>query len=330
MSSRTLLIVPTLALALAACSTSGYEEVVNDEALQETMLPKHVDFDKPGPLQRLISGSDEEQEEKLTDAEQRIARLEQQLQRQQLQRESQPAATPSRAAEHGVLAEKLGLLFTGEAASPALRNTLEQALSAAQADYPVAVVASGSIEEQLAAQGCSREDLSRCGALARYPGTHYVAEIERLEIASPTRAVARMQLHDVLNGASQPAVQLEVPAVDGKVTQLAMRGVADKIVTDVLAAARASQWSTRAFNREGNEIFVAAGQRSGLKPGMVLDVHGEGRVVRSPTGTVAGWIPGPKKGAIRITQLFGDDYAVAELVEGQAPAPTDPLLKAGE
>lgn len=322
-----LFFVVALAAAVSACATIDSEEFTEDEALQQTVLPKHADFDNPGLLQSLLTGNRKENEKKAEEAEARIARLEQALQQEQLARETrqQPAAAPLQL-RPGQLLEKMGVVFAADIAAP-LQDQVERALLASGADFPVAVASTAELDKQLTAYDCSPSQLDDCGEqLVVYPGVHYLAEIGRLQV-SANQAVAEVRLHDLAYGVQHAAVVVELPAVDGELSQRVLRGLTDKIMTDVLTAARATPWSTRAFDHEGSEIFLAAGERSGLQVGMVLAVHGQGRLVRSPTGGIAGWIPGPKKGELKVTGLFGDDYAIAQLTDGEPPTPDDPVLK---
>jgi hypothetical protein len=327
MFRRNLLFVFALASAMIGCATTDTTAITEDEALQQTMLPKHADFDNPGLLQSLLTGNRKENEKKAEEAEARIARLEQALQQEQLARETrqQPVAAPLQL-RSGQLLEKVGLVFAADIAAP-LQDQVEQALLASGTDFPVAVASTAELDKQLAAYDCAPFRLDGCGErLVVYPGVHYLAEISRLQVLA-NQAVAEVRLHDLAYGVKHAAIVVELPAVNGELSQRVLRGLTDKIMTDVLTAARATPWSTRAFDHEGGEIFLAAGERSGLQPGMVLAVHGKGRLVRSPSGGVAGWIPGPKKGELKVTGLFGDDYAIAELTDGEPPTPDDPVLK---
>src|SRR5690625_4252636 len=317
-----------LAVALSACATRDVSEFTEDEVLQQTVLPKHADFENPGLLQRLISGDRHTDREKAAAAEARIARLEQELQRAQLERETQTAAPLAPVQPRpGQLLQKAGLVFA-DGISLALRSKLEQALLASGMDYPLAVASATELGQQLSAYGCNAARLAGCAQqLVAYPGVQYVVTVSRFEL-STEQAVAEVQLHDLLQGVAKPAMLVELPAVKGGISQRALRGLTDKLMSDILQAARTVAWSTRAFDHDGHEVYLSAGQRSGLQPGMTLAVHSPGRLVRSPTGSVAGWLPGPIKGELLVKQLFGDDYAIAELTEGQPPAPTDPILKA--
>jgi hypothetical protein len=326
MLRRTILCISLSAAAFAGCSTPGYEAVINDQAAQQTMLPKHADFENPGPLQRALTGDRRAQQTKLEEAEQRIARLEQQLQREELP--AQPAQVRPTPAERGSLAHKVGVLLDPRL-TVAAPSALQQALDAAAQQHPVVLVPAAELEQQLAAYGCQPPSVEPCAErLAAYPGVHFVAEVGAVKAAPLDRVVTTARLHDTANGTSRTLGNIPLQTQDGELTPSAVHALADKIMMEVRAAARAAPWSTRAFNREGDEIYLAAGARSGLRQGMVLDVHEQGRPVRSPTGAIAGWIPGDKKGSVQVTRLFGEDYAVAKLVEGQPPAAGDRLLPA--
>jgi len=326
MLRRTTLIAPALALALAGCATSNYNEILADEALQQTMLKNHVDFENRGLLDELLVSDEEKQREKINDAEQRIARLEQQLQREQLARERPTAAIPmTRPAPNGPI-PKVGLLVS-PAIDPQLSQQIETAFHNTEATYPISAVAAETVRTQAHAYGCTSLAERECAAkLATYPGVHLIAQIEDASLDDSGKLRARASVIDTTLGQAYTLPEIILPTVDGKTTQLSVQGMMDNLVLRALDKSKLAPWSTRAFSREGDTWYLAAGERSGLKVGDILEVRGAGRVVMAPNGTPAGWIPGSVKGTLRVKGLFGDDLAAAELVEGTAPTTDDMLL----
>jgi hypothetical protein len=59
-----------------------------------------------------------------------------------------------------------------------------------------------------------------------------------------------------------------------------------------------------------------------------LAVHSEGSLVRSPSGQVIAWEPGPEVGSVRIKEFVGENISLAEQVSGQMPKPKDRLTYA--
>ncbi|NLO78726.1 MAG: hypothetical protein GX093_00155 [Xanthomonadaceae bacterium] len=320
------LLAAALAVALSACATTDPKEIAEDPLLQQTFLPQHADFDNPGPLQRLLTGDREEQRARLEETEARLAQLERQLQAERARERGAAAPAPAAAAAAAdTLAVKVGLAISPEAGD-ALAQELARAFAEASAGHPIVLIDGAEMAKQMGAYGCAAGTARRClEQLARYPGVQQLIAITAAK-SSPGRIGLPLQLHDAAHGLSQEAATVELPARQDRVEPQALLALAEETLAATLSAARAAPWSTRAFNREGNDIFLAAGERSGLAPGMVLAVHGPGRAIAAPTGGLAGWIPGPRKGAVRVTALFGQDYAVAELIEGEPPTATDPLL----
>lgn len=239
--------------------------------------------------------------------------------------ENQASAGDAAAAAPSVLATKLGLVLAGPVDAE-LAAGLDQALAAAQAEYPLVVISSAEMTRQLEAYGCQPERPEACAAqLASYPGVQQLLMISQQNAAAGKTAVT-LQLLETAPQLKQPPQTIELVDSDAASPQAALDRLAKTIITDALSAARATPWATRAFKQEGSDIFLAAGKRSGLQPGMELTVHSPGRAITSPTGSLAGWIPGAPKGVIKITALFGEDYAIAELLQGAAPTPADPLL----
>jgi len=321
------LLAPALALLLSACAANQkYEEITKDEALRQTMLRDHVDTG-PGLFKDLFgSRSDEEQEQKLSEAEQRIARLEQQLQRELIaleQRQPTQAATPVR---HEGLLPKMGLIVDG-AVDPQLNRQLELAFRQAAATFPFAPVASATVQTQLQAYQCQTPADAQCAAqLATYPGLRLLALLQALGLDGNGKLRMRATLVDTVMSQSYALPELLLPTVDGQTAQASIQAAVDSLVLQALDKSRLAPWSTRAFSREGDTWFLAAGEQSGLKVGDVLEIRQPGRVVKAPNGTAAGWIPGATKGAVRVKGLFGDDLAAAELIEGSAPTADDVLL----
>ncbi|WP_245968559.1 hypothetical protein [Salinisphaera orenii] len=84
-------------------------------------------------------------------------------------------------------------------------------------------------------------------------------------------------------------------------------------------------WFTHSFALEGDDMYISAGREAGLATGDVLAAHGEGSVVRSPSGRVVAWEPGPAVGRVRVKQFLGPNIAIVEQVSGQRPNPSHRL-----
>ena len=78
------------------------------------------------------------------------------------------------------------------------------------------------------------------------------------------------------------------------------------------------EWSTSIAKVEGNTLYIHAGKQSGLRIGDTLEIYEPGKeIVHPATNLSLGWTNGGMKGAIRVSDLFGVDAAVAKVVQGQ-------------
>lgn len=280
----------------------------------EADRPSLAEFDAnmgQGVVLARLLGLDGSRQRQADEQRQRITELE-----RQLEAERQAA---------GTLNEKFGLIIVPTKESQ-LADALDQAFAAAKTKHPVTLVSAAEMADLLASYDCQADHTERCAAqLLSYPGTQLLLVVTQLE-QRPDKAIVTVRPYDAALGVQRPASTAELAVEGGRVSQQELLQFAEETVAAALAMARATPWSTRAFRREGDEFFLAAGERSGLKPGMLLSIHNPGRTVPAPTGGIAGWIPGAKKGALKVTALFGSDYAIAELLEGEPPSTADPLL----
>jgi hypothetical protein len=311
-------------LIVTACAHAPNEDVFEqaDKALGTT----RPDWDNPGPLQRMIQGNPSAvTEEKIQQTEQRITQLERQLQEQQ----SKPASTadhPQDAQSASAPRIKIGLLLK-EATPESLGNPLQNAIRDSAPDYPVSLVATHEIQDQLHGSGCKAENIAAClEKLAVYPGLRMLALIDHTQPASSSAAIIRITLADTAYGVIYPSFPIELPTANGHILPTAMRDLANKVLRGAVDRTQFAPWTTRAFSNKGERWYLAAGNRSGLKAGDFLEITAPGDLVKTPSGLPAGWIPGYRKGTLRIESLVGDDIAVAQLVEGQPPTPNDPIL----
>jgi hypothetical protein len=76
-------------------------------------------------------------------------------------------------------------------------------------------------------------------------------------------------------------------------------------------------WTTTIARVEGGNIYLNAGKLSGLRIGDTLEVFEPGKEILHPvTNLSLGWTTGKLKGALKVTDLFGVDAAVGQVVQG--------------
>lgn len=101
----------------------------------------------------------------------------------------------------------------------------------------------------------------------------------------------------------------------------ALRAAIVKFVRNIVSQINKRPWSCRVAETSEGEIYLDAGQESGLKLGTILTVYELGKEIRSPdTGMVIGRKQS-EVGKIKVIDYFGDNGSIAILIEGRAPAP---------
>ncbi len=76
-------------------------------------------------------------------------------------------------------------------------------------------------------------------------------------------------------------------------------------------------WTTTIARIDGESIYLNAGKLSGIRIGDTLEVFEPGKEIFNPSTNLSlGWTTGKLKGAVRVTDLFGVDAAVAKSVQG--------------
>ena len=83
-------------------------------------------------------------------------------------------------------------------------------------------------------------------------------------------------------------------------------------------------WTTTIAKIEGQNIYLNAGKLSGIRIGDTLEVFEPGKEILHPaTNLSLGWTTGKIKGALKVTDLFGVDAAVGQVVQGTGFTPND-------
>lgn len=245
----------------------------------------------------------------------------------------QPAPVPPAplASEKTAAPVKVALIVDEENIGPEVSAALPPALIRAAAPLPVVVAAPDRVTEVMLGPACPEARDLGClsTALGVYPGARMVLLAERVEMPGRFPGNVQLQATVVDTGLAYryPAMAVTAPVEKAADTRTAMAAMMQKVLSFAADRANAIPWFCRAFSREGEEWYLSAGARSGLRPGDRLQVVPGGRVVRSPAGTPAGWIPQAPVGAIEVTLLFGPDFAAAKRVEGRGPEPGDMVMR---
>ncbi|KAB7622998.1 hypothetical protein [Alkalilimnicola sp. S0819] len=322
-----------LILLIAGCGSSGPNtELERQQAgKSDTKNPflqseASWDNDEPGLFDDLFGNR--KQEEQLAEQTSRIEQLERELIRRAAEG-SAPSRTPERTAalEFTGVRNKVGVLLGEELAGSALGGQIGAALAGVAPDYPLSLVGQTELQRALRDARCGEASVDCARALALYPGLRVLSVVELAE-RDEDRLVLRIQEIDTALGIDYPAHAVHLPVVDAQVPRLSLEALGDKLLLSALERSRIAPWFTRAFAAEGEDFYLAAGAESGLKPGDRLAVRDGGKIIRSPSGSVAAWMPGAHKGVLEVVSLAGNDLAIARLVSGQAPREDDPITLA--
>ncbi len=103
----------------------------------------------------------------------------------------------------------------------------------------------------------------------------------------------------------------------------ALRAAIVKFVDNIISQVNMKPWSCRVADIIGQDLYLDAGQQSGLELGTTLKLFHLGKEIISPTtGLVLGRTE-DEIGTIRIERYFAEDGSVAKVVRGKLPSRGD-------
>jgi len=333
-----------LLIALLSAVMSGCADTPKDP---DKEIPPEVDkvlgrdrpdYEHKNALESFFSSDDKQQKQaaavakavdkRLDTFDQRLSRIEQQVAMLSQSKGSQGgsgAAAAQPAAPSGRTIE-LGLAVSDAGAGGQLDNSVQSAVADTARSSGLAFATAADVSERLNEAGCRHPSDPGCLAeLATYPGVRMLVDVSQMQMQQDA-AVVTYRLMDTVLGKAYPPRTVRMPVANGQVPQQSLSSMADSIVFTAMSLADKAPWQARAFNQRNGQWYISAGQRSGLKTGDLLRIHAPGHTIATPGGNVAGWVPGKPKGTLKIVGFAGKDIAIAELTDGQAPKPTDPLL----
>lgn len=227
---------------------------------------------------------------------------------------------------------KITMIFDQAAVSREVSRRVRSLLATVAPEHPVLIADPEKVEEMLAAGDCLEQRDLRCIArrLGIYPGVRMLMLVESLQRPDsfPGPALARISLVDTGLGYRYPPMEISATVERAARLDAFIEGVLHQVLAFAVDKSRIMPWFCRAFSTEEDRLYASAGKRSGLKAGDTLAITMPGKLVTSPTGLPAGWVPGEVKGKVRVDVLFGEDFAVCSPVEGTEtlPGPDDLLM----
>ncbi|MEA1968855.1 MAG: hypothetical protein U9N77_11640 [Thermodesulfobacteriota bacterium] len=232
--------------------------------------------------------------------------------------------------EHNNVKVKIGLLIDKTSISPANIHYLSSAAVKLESKMPMVLVNNDEIYETLAkSQDIENKDLYRTsGILTVYPGIRMLVLVENFKFPDicPGMASAKISIVDSGLFHRYQSMNIKMPVKNagdiGKFTENIMYSALGKAVK----ASKISPWFCRIFSKEKNLFYINAGKKTGLKKGDLLKIISGGKLIKSPAGIPAGWIPGQEKGILKVDLLFGKDFAECSLTKGKEPCTEDLLV----
>ncbi len=225
---------------------------------------------------------------------------------------------------------KIATVFDPSAVHQDRRQRVRAVLTTAASGHPVIVADEEKVREMLATSDCLEQRDLRCIAerLGVYPGVRMLMLVETFQWADtlPGQAMARISLVDTGIGYRYPPMEISATVQSAAYLDGFIGGAFHQLMGFAVLKSRIMPWFCRAFSTEETRLYVSAGEKSGLNVGDALNVTTPGKLVASPTGLPAGWVPGEVVGKVRVDTLFGADFAVCSLTEGRMPTPGDLLI----
>ena len=103
----------------------------------------------------------------------------------------------------------------------------------------------------------------------------------------------------------------------------ALRAALVKFVDNIVSQVNAKPWSCRVAEVEGDQVYLDAGQASGLGVGQKLTAYHIGKDIVSPTtGLVIGQTE-DEIASLEVVRFFGDDGSIAKVTKGSSPSAKD-------
>lgn len=97
----------------------------------------------------------------------------------------------------------------------------------------------------------------------------------------------------------------------------ALRDALGKAMNKITQQLTSDRWTGRIADIKGSNVYINAGQRTGLSVGDLLVVQELGEEIIDPqTGVSLGRAPGQTRGQLKITAFFGKDGSVASIISG--------------
>jgi curli biogenesis system outer membrane secretion channel CsgG len=141
-------------------------------------------------------------------------------------------------------------------------------------------------------------------------------ETGQILLADSGEGVATSSEHDVLGLGGRGGY-------DENLEGDALRAALVKFVDNIVNQVNTKPWSCRVAAVEGDQVYLDAGQASGLGVGQKLTAYHTGKDIVSPTtGLVIGQTE-DEIASLEVVRFFGDDGSIAKVTKGSLPSSKD-------
>jgi len=181
-------------------------------------------------------------------------------------------------------------------------------------------------QQGLAVGRDSKSKIAR--SLSIYPAARLVVFIDKLTLDRKGKGRISYTLLDGFSGRTVHHREENVStAQSGPEKDESLRLLLAKMAADLEKRAGKYGWSSRVAMVEGQQVYLSAGRASGLRKGDIFAIYGPGKEIIHPTAKVSmGFQPGPYKGKVQVSNLFGPDAAEAIAVDGAGKIKTNDLV----
>jgi len=94
-------------------------------------------------------------------------------------------------------------------------------------------------------------------------------------------------------------------------------------MNNIVAQVEKKPWSCRVADVDGQNIYLNAGNESGMPIGQKLIVLRSGKVIKDPATGLELGTSEDKIGEMKVVRYFGEDGSVAQLTSGSLPSAGD-------
>ena len=236
------------------------------------------------------------------------------------------AAAPVETIDSSGMKPKIGVYIAKDQRDSMTAYRLLAALERQSARHGLTLISPNELDEAVGgSDACGSESPLDCPRLlAIFPGIRGLLVVDPKGSGNSVTLESRMMDPDF--DIRYEPLSTRVQVADGSNSDLEIWS--DRILDTAADRIGIAPWFGHSFALKGEDMYINAGRAAGLEVGDELAVHSEGSLVRSPSGQVIAWEPGPEVGSVRIKEFVGENISLAEQVSGQMPKPKDRLTYA--